>query len=128
VDVTIRPHDVSHYKGFEDRQAISQLRDTKHSELLSHLFDKLKSTKDVNGESLFQNTSVAFGSNISTGHFLDRCPVVIAGNTNNLKHGSHLCMPKGTPLCNLWLTLLRAGGVKAKSFGDSNGIIEGLVA
>jgi hypothetical protein len=127
LDVTIRPHDVSHYKGFEDRHAISQLRDAKHSELLSHLFDKLKKTDDVNGESLFENTSVAFGYNIITGHYLYRCPVVVAGNTNNLKHGSHLCMPKGTPLCNLWLTLLRAGGVNTESFGDSNGIIEDLM-
>jgi hypothetical protein len=123
LDVTIRPHDVSHYKGFEDRHAISQLRDATHSELLSHLFDTPKKTKDVNGESLFENTSVAWGSNISTGHYLDRCPVIVAGNTNHLKHGSHLCLPKDTPLCNLWLTLLRAGGINADSFGDSNGVI-----
>ena len=33
-----------------------------------------------------------------------------------------------TPLCNVWLTLLKGVGVKADTFGDSTEIIEELVA
>ena len=40
--------------------------------------------------------------------------------------GQHIVLPKDTPLCNLWLTLLRGVGAKADSHGDSTGVLSGL--
>ena len=40
----------------------------------------------------------------------------------------HIAMPKGTPLCNVWLTLLRGSDVPAESFGDSDGVISEMLA
>ena len=122
----ISGHDMSHY-GKGSRLPVSQLRDEKQSELLAYLIDKLKATKNSEGVSLFDNTTVAYGSNIMSGHHLRNCPVIIDGNGQNLKLGQHLFMPKGTPLCNLWLSLLKANGINQQKFSDSNGLIEQLL-
>ena len=33
-----------------------------------------------------------------------------------------------TPLCNLWLSLLKGSGIEAEQFGDSRGVIDELFA
>ncbi|MDD7986039.1 DUF1552 domain-containing protein [Lentisphaera marina] len=126
LDVGITSHNMSHY-GQGDRLAVSKLRDEKQSELLAYLMDRMKQVKDVNGVSLFDSTTLVYGSNISTSHTLTNCPVLVAGNKNILKLGEHKIMPNGTPLNNLWLTLLNANGLKQKSFGDSTGMIEDIL-
>ena len=119
-------HDMTHYaKGL--RYQNSQIRDAKQSELLAYFISKLKNTKDQNGLSLFETTTVSYGSNISNVHTLSNCPAIVTGNRKNLKLGQQLVMPDHTPLCNLWLTLLKASGIEAEIFGDSNGIIEDLL-
>ena len=126
LDVSITAHNMSHYaKG--TRFPVSKLRDEKQSELLAYFMDKLKATNDVNGESLFDTTTLSYGSNIMHSHTLNHCPVIIAGNKRVLKLGEHKIMPKGTPLNNLWLTLLNANGLNQESFGDSTGMIEDLL-
>jgi hypothetical protein len=37
-------------------------------------------------------------------------------------------LPKGTPLCNAWLTLLQGAGVPVERHGDSTGLIRELLA
>ncbi len=126
MQASITPHNMSHYaKG--DRFDVSKKRDLKQSELLSYLFDKLKKTKGVNGKSLFESTTIAYGSNIRSSHFLNDVPAIIAGNTKALKLGAQVVTPKDTPLCNLWLTLLKANGINQESFGDSTGIIDDIL-
>lgn len=125
---SITSHNMSHYSPTGDRFAVSKERDLKQSELLAYFFDKLKNTNDINGQSLFETTTIGYGSNIKHAHTLNNCPAIIAGNTKNLKLGEHLFMPKDTPLCNLWLTLLKACGIEQENFGDSNGLIEQILA
>ena len=123
--VKVAPHDMSHYSA-GDRMEASQKRDTAQSELLAGLIDKLKSAREPDGTSLFDHTVVAYGSNIRTIHYLDNCPTLIAGRGAGLALGQHMVLPKDTPLCNLWLTLLRGVGAKADSHGDSTGVLPGL--
>ena len=117
---------MSHY-GKGDRFDASKLRDEKQSELLAYLIDRLKQTKCQEGKSLFESTTLTYGSNISNIHQLRNCPIILAGNKKFLKLGEHRIMPEGTPLNNLWLTLLNANGLKQKSFGDSTGMIEDIL-
>ncbi|MBL8829997.1 MAG: hypothetical protein JNM18_23665 [Planctomycetaceae bacterium] len=106
-----------------------QPRDRKQSELLAHLFDTLKAAHEPNGTSLFDHTCIAYGSNIQSIHYLDNCPTLIAGGGAGIKLGEHFVLsdPK-TPLCNLWLTLLRGAGIKAVTHGDSTRIIDEIAA
>jgi hypothetical protein len=126
LDVTITGHNMSHYAQ-GSRFDVSKLRDQKQSELLAYFFDKLKKSKDSDGLSLFDSTTVSYGSNIQTSHTLNSCPLIVAGNGSKLKLGQHLRMPKDTPLCNVWRSLLHANGLHHPSFGDSNGLVEGLL-
>lgn len=122
-------HLVSHYseRGGEPKE-MSQKRDLAHSTMLSEFFDKLKASKEADGSSLFDNTTVVFGGNISSMHTLSNCPSLVAGGGAGIIQGQHLVMKDSkTPLCNLWLTLLKGTGVKADSFGDSTGIISELI-
>ncbi|MEY4394519.1 MAG: hypothetical protein RL595_1768, partial [Planctomycetota bacterium] len=52
----------------------------------------------------------------------------IAGGGANIKLGQHLVLPKDTPLCNVWLTLLNGMGMKLERHGDSTGIARDLMA
>jgi hypothetical protein len=126
--LSIDAHNMSHY-GPGPRMEASQTRDRAQSELLAHFIDKLKTTKESDGSSLFDHVSVVMGSNVRCGHSMDNCPTLLTGGGAGVKLGHHIVMsdPK-TPLCNVWLTLLRGVGVNADSFGDSTGIIEDLVA
>ena len=123
----VAPHDMSHYSP-GDRMAASQKRDTTQSELLAGLIDKLKATKETDGTTLFDHIALAYGSNIRTIHYLDNCPTLLTGGAAQLKLGHHLVLPKDTPLCNVWLTMLQGLGVKAERHGDSTGVVPQLVA
>jgi len=129
LDVRIDAHTMSHYpgKGPEYLEA-SELRDRAQSELFAGLLDKLKATQEPDGSTLFDHTTVVYGSNIRTGHNLDNCPTVIAGRGAGARLGHNLVVAKDTPLCNAWLTLLRGSGVAVERHGDSSGVIPQLIA
>ncbi len=121
-------HNMSHY-GPGPRMEASQLRDAKQSELLAGLLDKLKATREPDGSSLLDHTTLVYGSNIQSIHYLENCPTLIAGRGAGVKLGQHLVLrdPK-TPLCNLWVTLLRGNGLEVSSHGDSTGPIPELLS
>jgi len=120
-------HDMTHYTT-GDRLAASQRRDVAQSELLAGLLDKLKATKEPDGTSLLDHTVLAYGSNIRTVHYLDNCPMLLAGGGARLKLGRHLVLPRDTPLCNAWLTLLNGLDIEAERHGDSSGVVKELQA
>jgi len=120
-------HNVSHYSPGERMEA-SKARDKMHSTLLAGFMDKLKATKEADGSSLFDHTALSFGSNISSIHYLDNCPTLLSGGAANLKLGEHLALPKDTPLCNVWLTMLRGMGIDVERHGDSSGVVKELQA
>ena len=122
-------HTMSHYHGRPgDVVESSRKRDLAQSELLAGLIDKLKATKEPDGSSLFDHVTVVYGSNIRTGHSLDNCPTLVTGHGAGVRLGENIVLPKNTPLCNAWLTLLRQSSVAIESFGDSTGILDAILA
>ncbi|MEY5027042.1 MAG: hypothetical protein RLZZ244_2570 [Verrucomicrobiota bacterium] len=129
LDIKMDSHTMSHYHGPRgEKLAVSQRRDEAQSQLLAHLIDRLKSTQEPDGGSLFDHTTVVYGSNIRTGHSLDNCPTLLAGRGAGIRLGQNLVAPKDTPLCNAWLTLLQGCGVPVERHGDSTGVVPGLRA
>jgi hypothetical protein len=126
LQVKVASHDMSHYHP-GSRMEASQQRDLAHSDMLATLLDTLKTTKEPDGSSLFDHTSVVFGSNIRSIHYLDNCPTLLAGGGAGVTLGRHMVLPKDTPLCNVWLTLLRGTGIDVESFGDSTGMVKELI-
>ncbi len=119
-------HNLSHHPGSPERTRDSILRDQKNAELLGGFISKLKASKEPDGSSLYDNVALAFGSNLRTVHSLNNCPTIVTGGGAGFQHGRHLVMEKKTPLCNLWLSMLRGSGVQCQRFGDATGVIEEL--
>ncbi len=122
---TISGHNMSHYTSGE-RRTVSEQRDEKQSQLLAGFIDKLKASKEPDGSSLFDNLSLSYGTNINSIHYLTNCPTIVTGGGAGIDHGKHIVTKKGTPLCNLWLSLLQGVGLDVDSHGDSNGVIKEL--
>ena len=101
----------------------SLARDRAQSELLAHLFDKLKAVKEADGSSLFDHTCIAYGSNIRHLHYTDNIPTLVAGGGSGFRLGENVVVAKNTPLSNLWVTLLRGCGVAVDKHGNSDGTI-----
>lgn len=118
-------HNISHHNGGARTQD-SINRDRAHSRLIARFIEKTKATKEADGSSLFDNMTLSFGSNLRVVHGLHNCPTLVTGGGSGFKHGRHMVMENKTPLCNLWLSILKGSGVKADTFGDATGVIEKL--
>ena len=123
---TITAHNMSHY-GDSARMEVSQARDTKQSELFAHFIDRLKATKEADGSSLYDHTTLTLGSNIHSIHYLTNCPTLVTGGGSGIQHGRHHVMEPKTPLANLWLTQLKGSGIEVESHGDSDGPLQELI-
>ena len=122
-------HHLSHTTGPDHADAEAcQLRDLTHAELLAHLFDRLKAVKEADGSTLFDNTCLAYGSNIRWVHSVDNPPTLLAGGAAGIKLGELIVVPNKTPLSNVWLTLLKGCGVPVEKHGNSTGVLDALVA
>ncbi len=122
------PHALSHYGHGERLETAKQL-DAKKMELLSYFIDKLKSTKDINGQTLYDSTLLAYGTNLRTGHTTRNFPVILSGGAiKNLRLGESLMLPKDTPLQNVWLTLLQEAGIPIDKFSISTGRVPQLLS
>ena len=72
---------------------------------------------------LLDRTQVLYGSCCSTTHNARNYPLMVVGGAAlGVRHGSYTVHDeKHTPMSNLLLSMLHAGGVEAESFGDSTG-------
>jgi len=122
-------HDLSHQITDPDARAKLRKIDRYNVSLYAYLVQRLKSVAD--GEStLLDNTIVFYGSGLGNGgaHTPFDLPVLLAGRgAGALRAGQHVKLPLDTPLNNLWLTVLNAMEAPAKSFGDSTGLLDGLL-
>jgi hypothetical protein len=102
---------------------------TMHVELFAGFIEKMKATPDGDG-TLLDHSMIVYGSGLSDGnrHTHDDLPVLLVGRGGDLRLGSHIVYPKGTPMTNLFLTLLDRMGVPAEQIGDSTGRIEHLTS
>ena len=88
----------------------------------------MKAIKEGDG-TLLDHTLVVYGSGLSDGnqHIHADLPVIVAGHGDgSLKPGRHISYPSGTPMTNLYLTVLDRAGVHPESIGDSTGKVEHL--
>jgi hypothetical protein len=100
---------------------------TMHMALFAGFIDKMKNTPDGDG-SLLDHMTVLYGGGISDGnsHLHDNLATVLVGGASGQWNGHHIKYPQGTPMTNLYLTLLEKMGVQSEKLGDSTGMIEHL--
>ena len=117
-------HPASHHGEREDRVLDFAKINTYHVGTIPYFLEKLKNTPD--GESnLLENTLVIYGSPMgnSNVHNHKRCPLFLAGRAGGLLKGNlHLKAADGTPMANVFLTLMHQLGLNnIEKFGDSTG-------
>jgi hypothetical protein len=116
-------HSVTHHQGDPEKIDKTIKVNIFHTQLLAYYLDKLQSTPD--GEkSLLDNTLMLYGSALSDGnlHIFHDLPILLfAGGVAGIKGGLHVQYPKGTPMTNLFLTMLDTVGIQIERLGDSTG-------
>lgn len=124
--VSVGYHNLSHHG--QDEGNIAQLKRVERAffDELKTLLTNLKNTTE--GDStLLDRTTILVTSNLGSGnsHSNKDLPVLLAGG--RFRHGRHLAFaPGGTPLCNLYVTVLNQLGFEDRSFGTSTGVLPGL--
>lgn len=118
-------HEISHHQNkAENLEQIAKI-DNFYVEQFAWFLEKLKSTPDGNGN-LLDNSMILCGGGIRDGNRHDHTdlPLLLAGHGGNLKQGRVITADEGTPMTNLYLSLIDRMGGKAQRIGDSNGKFE----
>ncbi len=120
-------HSVTHHQG--DQSKIEKVIKINifHTKLLAYYLDKLRSTPDGDG-SLLDHALILYGSAISDGNlhlYTDLPTLLFGGGVAGIKGGRHVRYPRGTPMNNLFLTMLDKANVPhVEKLGDSTGRLE----
>ena len=123
-------HPLSHHRNLPEMiEKITKIN-CLHAELFGYFLEKLKSTPDGDG-SLLDHSMVVYGSAICDGnsHSHENLPVLLAGRGDGrLKPGRHIEFAAGTPMTNLYLSLMERMGVREEKLGDSTGKVGQIAA
>jgi hypothetical protein len=121
-------HDVSHHGTDPRKLEAKRLIDRFHVEQLGYILTKMHNIKEVDG-TLLDHTMLVYGGGISDGnrHNHDNLPILFAGKANGaFKQGRHVKYVDGTPMTNLFLSMLDRMGAPIDKLGDSTGRLQGL--
>lgn len=118
-------HEFSHHQDKPEKYEPYSKINRWHAEQLAYLMDKLASIREGD-RTLLDNSMVLFGSSMSDGNRHDpaNLPILLAGRGGGrIDSGRYLACPKGTPLCNLYVSMLDRMGTPVEAFGDSTGAL-----
>lgn len=121
-------HNLSHHGGKADVVEQIMKIERHHATQFAYILEKLKAVRESDG-TLLDHCMIAYGSGLGDGDRHDHkdLPILLAGKGGgSLEPGRHIRYPSGTPLTNLWLSLLDRAGIKVDSLGDSTGLLKGL--
>lgn len=117
-------HDLSHHFGNQEKIAKIADIDLWYTKQLANFLEKLRDTKDVDGNSLLHNSMILYGSGNSDGnqHSHVNLPLVLAGHGGGTLTPGRFTRQGSKPACNLFLSMADRMGVKGlERFGDSTG-------
>jgi hypothetical protein len=120
-------HSVTHHLGDQAKISKVVVINAFHTGLLAYYLEKLQATNDGDG-SLLDHSMVLYGSALSDGNlhlFRDLPVLLVAGGVKGIKGNMHVRYPEGTPMNNLFLTMLDKAGVSGvETFGDATGRLD----
>lgn len=121
-------HEFSHHENKQDKIVPYSRINRWHVAQFAYMLDRMKQVRE--GEkTLLDNSLVLFGCGMSDGneHNPNNLPILVGGRGGGWHAGRHIASDKGTPLCNLYVSLLAAMGTPVERFGDSTGAIKGVL-
>lgn len=119
-------HNISHHGNSRDKQQKISVINTFHMTLASHFLQRLDSIPEGDG-TLLDNCMVLYGSGIADGNSHSHKDLPIAmfgGGGGTITTGRHIQLRSGTPLTNLYCSMLKRVGAPVEKFSDSNGMVE----
>jgi hypothetical protein len=121
-------HPLTHHRNnAEWIEKVTQINEF-HMKMFARFIEKLRTTPEGDG-SILDHSMIVYGSGIADGNrhtHLD-LPVLLVGNGGGaLGPGRHIRYEKGTPMTNLYMTMLDRMGVPVESVGDSTGRVQHL--
>ncbi len=116
--ITEGHHHLSHHKGNEDWIAKIRLIDKFHAERFARFVQRLSETPEGEG-SLLDHCMILHGSGLSDGnrHNHENLPILMAGGA--FETGRHIAHETETPMCSLYMSMLRRMGCDVGEFGDA---------
>lgn len=130
IDIPEEHHGLTHHAGDPAKIAKVVKIDTYMAEQFAYYLDKMKSVKEAN-KSMLDNAMVMLGNGNGDAAHHDHvnCLSVLAGRgCGTLDPGRYMKYPDGTPVSNLWLSLMDRMETKVERHGDSTGRLSGLTA
>ena len=122
-DKPVDHHGLTHGQGNQHVRSKLEALDHFHIQQFASLVMKMKEIKEGEG-TLLDNMMFTLGSGISDGslHIYTDLPTLVAGRAGGaILPGNHIKSPAGTPIANLWLSMINAMGLKMENLGDSTG-------
>jgi hypothetical protein len=119
-------HPLTHHSGDKEKIAKVIQINMYHARMFSYFLERLRATPDGQG-SLLDHSMIVYGGSISDAnvHKHEDLPILlVGGGDGTIKGGQHVRYEAGTPVTNLFLTLLDKLGTPIPSFGDSTGRVE----
>ncbi|MES2735947.1 MAG: DUF1552 domain-containing protein [Verrucomicrobiota bacterium] len=119
-------HYLSHHESDEQKLEKIAKIDGFYMRQFGYFLDKLKATKEGDGN-LLDNSMIVFGGGIGDGnrHNHDNLPILLAGRAGGTwTPGKRIVLPGETPMTNLYLSMLDRLGVRAERVGDSSGVLQ----
>jgi len=121
-------HDLSHHGNDKDKQAKLAKINTFHVEQFAYLVGKLRAIREGEG-TVLDHSMIVFGSGIGDGdrHNHNDLPILLAGRgSGTIQTGRHVKYASGTPLNNLFLSMLDRMESHVDQLGDSQGALPQL--
>ena len=116
-------HGASHHGNVPADIMDYNMINTYRTSQLGYFLAKMRDTMD--GESsLLDKTAIVWGSPMADPNLHDhrRCPLMLLGHANGALEGNvHMRAPLGTPMANVFVSLMQGIGHDLESFGDSTG-------
>jgi len=122
-------HNLSHHQSDPEKLEKIAKIDQFYVRQLAWFLKRMRETKDRDGKSLLDNSMIVYCSGLGDGnaHSHNDLPVILAGRAGGAFHpGRHFDPGTGTPMNNLYVTMLNTMGVKVDSFGDSTGMLKNV--
>jgi hypothetical protein len=120
-------HGISHHRDSSENLDKLTKINVHHMGLFAYFVEQLRATPDGDGH-LLDHVILLYGSGMSDSNqhlHWDLPTLLVGGGAGRLKGGRHLVYPRGTPMTNLCLTLLKKMDVPgADKLGDSEGLLE----
>lgn len=125
IGVSSAHHQISHHQRRQENLDQIAKIDAFYVQQFAWFLEKMRTTPDGDGN-LLDHSMIVYGGGIRDGDRHDHAdlPLLLAGHGGNLKQGRVINADSGTPMTNLYLSLIDRMGAKAERVGDSNGKLE----